>query len=107
MPKMPDGKDMPKNSGNNSNSGGSIPSFMPEAPDGYKTVEIETGISNEDYTEVVSGLYEGQEIYRQNTLSTSNSRMMGGMSGGMGGGMGSRPNGSMGGPPSGMGGGMR
>ena len=104
---MPDGKDMPKNSGNNSKSGGSIPGFMPEAPDGYRTVEIETGISNEDYTEVVSGLYEGQEIYRQNTLSTSNSRMMGGMSGGMGGGMGGRPSGSMGGPPSGMSGGMR
>ncbi|MBR4720192.1 MAG: efflux RND transporter periplasmic adaptor subunit [Clostridia bacterium] len=105
MPEMPSGKDMPKNSGNTSKSG-SIPSFMPEAPDGYRAVEIETGISNEDYTEVLSGLSEGQEIYRQNTVSTSNNSFMmgGGMSGGMGGGMGSRPSGSMGGPPSGMGG---
>lgn len=80
--------------------------FAPEAPQGYTAVEIQTGVSNEDYTEVISGLSEGQEIYRQSTVSTSNSpRMMGGMSGmgnmGSGGG---RPNGSMSGPPSGMGG---
>lgn len=91
---------------------------MPQAPDGYVAVIIETGIANEDYTEVKKGLSEGQEIYRQSTLSTSNaSRMMGGMNGGMGGGMGGRPSGGMsGGPPSGgmnsrpsggMGGGMR
>lgn len=80
--------------------------FTPEAPQGYTTVEIKTGISNEDYTEVISGLSEGQEIYRQNTLSTSGgSIMMGGMNG-MNGGMG-RQNGNMSGPPSNMGGGMR
>lgn len=108
MPQMPSGENMPKNSEKN---GKSSNSFMPEAPDGYTTVEIETGISNEDYTEVLSGLSEGQEIYRQNTISTSNSsRMMSGMSGmggGMGGGMSGRPSGSMSGPPSSMGGGMR
>lgn len=91
MSKMPSGSDKGR-------------SFMPEAPQGYTTVEITTGISNEDYTEVLSGLKEGQEIYRQNTLSSSNGlRMMsgmggmGGMSGGMGGGMGGsgRPSGNM------------
>ncbi len=86
--------------------------FTPEAPQGYTAVEIKTGISNEDLTEVISGLSEGQEIYRQNTLSTSNGlgmmSGMGGMNGGYGGGMGgSRPSGNMGGPPSNMGGGMR
>ena len=80
---------------------------IPKAPDGYIAVEIETGVANEDYTEVKNGLKEGQEIYRQNTVSTSNSLpMMGSMGGGMSGG---RPSGGMsGGPPSGgMGGGMR
>ena len=95
------GKDFPKN--------GEAPrDFMPEAPDGYIAVVIETGISNEDYTEVVSGLSEGQEIYRQNTVSSSSgSRMMSGMGGGMsgmGGMSGGRPSG---GPPSGGMGGMR
>lgn len=94
-------KDTPKTSKpskeNGKPSGINPIDFAPEAPQGYTAVAIETGISNEDYTEVKSGLSEGQEIYRQNTVSTSDSsRMMGGMSGGMGG------------PPSGgMGGGMR
>lgn len=78
-------------------SRGGVSAFTPQAPEGYVAVEIVTGITNEDFTEVKYGLYEGQEIYRQSTVSTNNSqRMMGGMSGGMGG---------MGGPPSGMGGG--
>jgi len=98
-----------KNKQGNSKKGENPFANGPQAPDGYVTVEIETGVSNEDYTEVKSGLYEGQEIYRQNTMSTtSGSQMMGGM--GMGGGMGGgRPGGNMsGGRPSGnMGGGMR
>ncbi len=75
----------------------------PQAPDGYTAVEIETGVANEDYTEVKKGLKEGQEIYRQSTVSTSDGlRMMGGMSGNP------HSNGNYGGPPSGgMGGGMR
>lgn len=102
---------MPKSGSNNETSKGREVPFanIPNAPDGYIAVEIETGVANEDYTEVKKGLKEGQEIYRQSTVSTSNSsRMMGGMSG-MGGGMsGSRPSGSMsGGPPSGGMGGMR
>lgn len=102
---------IPKTDGNNKASkGGEIPfANIPNAPDGYIAVEIETGVANEDYTEVKKGLTEGQEIYRQSTVSTSNSsRMMngmGGMSGGMGG---SRPSGSMSGAPrSGGMGGMR
>ena len=104
MPNAPqtDGKNMPNAPrGSDSKNGGF--GNIPEAPEGYVTVEIETGITNENFTEVTKGLTEGQTIYRQNTVSTSNpSRMMGGMGmgGGMSGGMG------MGGRPSGMGGGM-
>nr|MCR4718023.1 efflux RND transporter periplasmic adaptor subunit [Bacillota bacterium] len=45
---------------------------VPQAPDGYIAVEIETGVANEDFTEVTKGLTEGQEIYRQSTVSASN-----------------------------------
>lgn len=74
--------------------------FMPDAPEGYIAVEVQIGISNEDYTEIIGGLSEGQEIYKQSTQSSGNRNMMmgtmpGGMHGGMGGGM-----------PSGMGGRM-
>lgn len=91
-------------SGSAPQSGGKQFGAVPEAPEGYVAVEIETGITNENFTEVKSGLKEGQVIYRQNTVSTSGaSGMMGmGMGGGMSGGMGGRPSGNMGG---GMGGG--
>lgn len=83
-------------------------SLVPQAPDGYKSVEIEVGISNDDYTEVISGLNEGDEVYSSTTSSDGGNSMnmpggMGGMSGGMGGGM---PGGGGGGMPGGGGGGM-
>ena len=75
----------------------SILSKLPEAPEGFTTVIIETGIEGDDFTEVISGLEEGQEIYQQEVSSTSTMGFgrMGGMGGGMPGGM-----------PGGMGGGM-
>lgn len=77
-------------------------SRMPEAPDGYETVEVETGLSNDEYIEILSGLKEGDRVYRMTTSSSSSGMQMGGM--GMGGGM-------QGGAPrsggGGMGGGMR
>ena len=82
--------------------------MMPPAPEGYKTVEIETGVSGEEFTEVKSGLSEGDLIYSQNVSSSGNSnmfgRMPGGMSGGMTGGMTGGMSGGM--PPHGMSGGM-
>ncbi|MBO5059948.1 MAG: HlyD family efflux transporter periplasmic adaptor subunit [Clostridia bacterium] len=86
--------------------GGNKRQMMPEAPEGYTTVQIQTGIANEDYTEVISGLSEGQEVYSQTTESSGgNNMMMGGM-GGMPGGMGGMPGGNMGGGArGGMGGG--
>lgn len=110
----PDNVPMPNSDSSSKNAKGKEMPFSnaPQAPDGYIAVEIETGVANEDYTEVKKGLQEGQEIYRQSTVSTSNSsRMMSGMGGmgGMSGGMsGGRPSGGMsGGPPSGGMGGAR
>ncbi|WP_347560870.1 HlyD family efflux transporter periplasmic adaptor subunit [Clostridium sp. OM02-18AC] len=67
------------------------------APAGFKAVEVETGISNDDYVQITSGLSEGDEVYVD--AATNNSTNMFQM-GGMGG-----PNGGMGGAPGGNGGG--
>ena len=106
--------------GANSEGSGSAPSsapgggknLTPEAPDGYKSVEVQTGISSDDYTEIISGLNEGQEIYRYSTGSSSSSLNMSMPGGGMGGGNmggGGMGGGDMGGPGGGggMGGGPR
>lgn len=74
-------------------------SRMPQAPDGYRTVEIVVGVEGDEYTEVVSGLTEGQKIQQQSTSSSNNNMMMmDGMGGPPGGGPG-------GGAPSGNSGG--
>lgn len=111
---MPEGAAMqgerPQNSDgkNGKNQPRDITEMLPEAPEGYVAVIIEKGISNEDYTEVKSGLSEGQEIYRQSATTGNNSMMgmMGGMpmGGGMSGGMpmGGGMSGGMGGSPGGM-----
>lgn len=85
-------------------------SMMPEAPEGFRTVEVTLGISNDDYTEIKSGLSEGQQIYQITTTTTSSGNMaFGGIGGGMpGGGMGGGMSGGGGGgmPGGGGGGGM-
>lgn len=71
-----------------------------EAPEGYVYVQVETGASDDDYIEVLSGLQEGDTVAYLRTASGSDS-MMGGMmmggipSGGMpsGGMSGERPSG--------------
>lgn len=73
----------------------------PEAPAGYVTVEVETGIKGDDYTEIISGLREGQEIYQKQVSSTNGGNMNFGMGGGAPGGMGGM-SGGMGGRPGGM-----
>lgn len=83
-------------------------SMTPQAPDGYTAVEIVKGVSNDEITEVVSGLTEGQEIYRQSVSTNNSTSVMPGMNGGMGG-MGGAPGGmsgsmgTQGGRPGGMG----
>ncbi|MGO5028728.1 efflux RND transporter periplasmic adaptor subunit [Candidatus Agathobaculum pullicola] len=89
-------------------------------PDGWKAVEVETGLSDDNYIEIVSGIAEGDTVYVPQVMrdtSGEESEMgmmpggMGGMSsgemGGMPGGGGGMPTGNGGGGrPSGGGGGM-
>lgn len=62
---------------------------LSEVPEGFTAVKVETGLVTDDYVEIVSGLYEGQEIYVSETES-SGMGMFGGMTmtftGGPGGG---------------------
>lgn len=82
------------------------------APEGYHSVKVTTGINDDDYIEITDGLSEGDSIYILRQSSGDDSMMiMPGMGGGMGG-PGGGMDGGMGGPPSGgggggMGGGMR
>lgn len=79
-------------------------------PAGFRAVEVETGLTNDDYVEIVSGLSEGEEVYVNESSKSTDAFMMGGPGGGMGGGPGSgmgAPAGRAGGPSGGPGGGMR
>ncbi|MBS7298522.1 MAG: efflux RND transporter periplasmic adaptor subunit [Eubacteriales bacterium] len=67
---------------------------LPEAPEGFETVIVEVGVIGNDFTEILSGLSEGDEIYAQSTSTESSRNMMMGM-GGMPGGMGGMPGGGM------------
>ncbi|MBQ7109145.1 MAG: HlyD family efflux transporter periplasmic adaptor subunit [Clostridia bacterium] len=74
------------------------------APEGYKTVQVETGISNDMFVEIISGLNEGDSVYVTPSAGGEQQMMFPGM-GGMSG-MGGMPGGNR---PGGMpgGGGMR
>ncbi|MDF2886321.1 MAG: secretion protein HlyD family protein [Lacrimispora sp.] len=66
-------------------------------PAGFREVEVKTGLINDDYVEITSGLEENQEIYvAQTTVTTSKTT-------GMQGGMGAPPEGGMGGSVGGAG----
>ncbi|WP_373163669.1 efflux RND transporter periplasmic adaptor subunit [Agathobaculum sp. Marseille-P7918] len=83
-------------------------------PDGWKAVEVETGLSDDNYIEIVSGIAEGDIVYVPQVMHESSSEesemgmMPGGGMGGMAGGdMGAMPaGGGGGGMPSGGGGSM-
>lgn len=77
-----------------------------EAPEGYVYVQVETGVSDDSYIEVTSGLQEGDTVaYLRTASSGSGNMMMGGMPSDMGGGMGGgMPSGGM--PSGGPGGGF-
>lgn len=85
-----------------------LENMQKNAPEGYTAVIVETGLSDDSFTEIISGLAEGDEVYIPDTTSSSERNQMGGMPSGMPGGMdGGMPGGGM---PSGMpngGGGMR
>lgn len=81
-------------------------------PEGFHAVSVTTGLTSDDYVEIVSGdLSEGDEVYvSQSSVSDSSNEMMPGMGGDMGGGPGGDMggggrSGGSGGPGGGMGGG--
>ena len=80
-----------------SKSTGSGKSGSSNVPDGFEAVQVTTGIINDDYVEIFSGLSEGDEVYISSDSGSStqtNQMQMGGM-GGPGGDMGG---GALGGP---------
>lgn len=78
------------------------------APDGFKSVKVETGVYNNKYIEIKSGLSEGDIVYVPQIKSSGDENPMAGMMGGMasmhGSGMSSRMPSGAGMPPGGMGG---
>ena len=78
-----------------------------EAPEGYVYVSVETGVSNDDYIEITSGLQEGDTVAYQSVSSdssdTANMMMGGGDMGGQPNGGGEYRGGGGGGGPSGGG----
>lgn len=63
-------------------------------PAGFRAVKVETGLTNDSYVEITSGLSEGDVVYVAESSSSGGSFMM-------------MPAGGMGGPQGGMGGGSR
>lgn len=70
-----------------------------EAPEGYVYVSVKTGINNDDYIEVTSGLQEGDTVAYLSVSSSSSSQDMMMIGGGPGGSMNGRPSGGGGGDP--------
>ena len=58
-----------------------------ESPEGYVYVQVETGISDNSYVQILSGLQEGDTVAYVTRSTESGSMMMGGMPGAMGGDM--------------------
>lgn len=101
-----DGADSAKGENSTGRSGSSTVQ-QTGVPEGFVAVQVVTGIVNDDYVEIISGLAEGDEVYVDPSSGTTTSMFpmgmqQGGMPGGnMGGNMGG---GNMGGGPSGGGG---
>ena len=74
------------------------------APEGFYSVQVKTGISNEEYVEITDGLQEGDIVYIQQASQEELSPEMMMMRQGMSGAGGGPPSGG-GGPPAGGGGG--
>ncbi|MFR8015446.1 MAG: efflux RND transporter periplasmic adaptor subunit [Clostridiaceae bacterium] len=67
-----------------SKSNGSGKSGSSNVPDGFEAVQVTTGIINDDYVEILSGLSEGDEVYISSDSGSStqtNQMQMGGMGG--------------------------
>ena len=44
--------------------------YLGDVPDGYKAVQVTTGIISSNYVEILSGLEEGQEIYVKDSVAS-------------------------------------
>ena len=67
-------------------------------PAGFRAVEVETGLMNDDFVEIVSGLSEGEEVYvAESSVSSGFPMMPGGMNQGQGPNRGSGQGGNRGG----------
>lgn len=79
---------------------GTLVESTTEDGEDYYSVEVTTGVSGDDYIEIVSGLQEGDTVVYIPTSSSSSEMgmMMGGMPGGTGGGMPGGGGGMGGGP---------
>ncbi len=78
MPERPEGMEMPKRA-ESARDG-----RLPEAPDGFETVIVTVGVVGDEYTEILSGLSEGDEVYKQSLAQEGSDLMrMMGMMGGM------------------------
>ena len=54
-------------------------------PAGFRAVEVETGLMNDDFVEIVSGLSEGEEVYvAESSVSSGFPMMPGGINQGQG-----------------------
>ena len=85
-----------------SDSPSAVDALEQEAPEGYVYVQVTTGVSDDSYIEVTSGLQEGDTVaYLRTASSGSGNMMLGGMPSDMGGGMGGGMPGGGGGMPSG------
>ncbi len=71
---------------------------MGNVPAGFKAVEVEIGLSNDDFVEIKSGVSEGDTVYVEESSGKSTDMFqMGGPGGGPDGGMGGGPGGGNGG----------
>ena len=92
---LPEGAELPEGTPSGIGQGG--------APEGFVAVSVKTGIVNDDYVEILSGLQEGDTVYVDPDAGSSSAggfMMMGpGGMGGPGGGMSGGPGGGMGDGP--------
>ena len=108
IPQRPQGSQQGENQNaqRGGNANGNALAIGGNIPDGFTAVRVKTGINDENFIEIVSGISEGDEVWIPQSSAASSTPRNQQMPGGMGGfgGMGGMSGGRM---PSGMGGGMR
>lgn len=86
----------------------SVTAAQGSVPAGFRAVEVETGLVNDEYVEILKGLAEGETVYVSESSQNNSAAMMIPMGGGMGGqGMGGQGGSGNRGGQGGMGGGPR